>query len=340
VDENTRTRTLTRIAEEAVPNSVDLWPAIRTQVAGAVQTQPTQTVQAPAAPGRRRALLGGIASAAVLVLAPAGLITWWSQPAAVNAETILDRAQATAINPAAITTYHLKMTQLRGGTMVDAEVWYGGSTKQRSIYRRAVESGGAVVPVSESIFNGEHAWIILIENGRTRAVHTIGTDWNKPGGDPTRPNSLTDVLARYTSEKSCLNARQDGEAIIAGRPAYQIVATPKPEGCGTSPKGGPDDEKARADDQKRSMIGELRVWVDKQSFLLLKSETRNSSGGLIERGEVTTIEYNVSIPDSTFTYTPPPGVQVREFTGAPADVVKRALVEGDGKEGAPPPKRP
>jgi hypothetical protein len=42
----------------------------------------------------------------------------------------------------------------------------------------------------------------------------------------------------------------------------------------------------------------------------------------------------------TFTYTPPSGVQVREFTGATADVVKRALVEGDGKEDAPPPKKP
>jgi hypothetical protein len=56
---------------------------------------------------------------------------------------------------------------------------------------------------------------------------------------------------------------------------------------------------------------------------------------------LTSIEYNVSIPASTFTYVPPPGTPVREFSGAAADDVKRALFEGsNGKEGAPPPKKP
>ena len=62
---------------------------------------------------------------------------------------------------------------------------------------------------------------------------------------------------------------------------------------------------------------------------------------MIERGEVTSIEYNVNLPDSTFTYTPPAGVEVREFSGASPDDVKRSLVEGSNpKEGAPPPKKP
>ena len=336
MDESTRTCAMTRIAEEAVPENVDLWPAIRTQVARSNDARPTSGRGAPV---RRRALLGGIASAAALALALVGTNTWWTQPTSVSAETILDRAQATANDLADIRTYHLKMTQLRGGTTVDTEVWYGVSTKQRTIHRRVNQPGGPAVVMSESIFNGEHTWIILNDNGQTWAVHTIGTDWKKPGDDPSRASSLSDVLTRYASEKSCLNARQDGEATIAGRPAHVIVTTPKPEGCDAS-KTGPADQRTKADERKLATLGETRVWVDKQSFLLLKSETRDASGAVIERGEVTSIEYNVNLPDSTFTYTPPAGVHVREFSGASPDDVKRSLVEGDGKDGAAPPKKP
>jgi outer membrane lipoprotein-sorting protein len=334
VDQRIRTRTLTRIAEEAVPDTVDLWPVIRAQVDRPSLAPPMRPTSAPTMPGRRRTLLAGIGSAAMLVLAPAGLVTWWSQPTAVSAETILDRAQATASNRAEIKTYHLKMIGSRGGTTVDIEVWYGGSTKQRSV-NRPTGSGAAAVPSTETVFNGEHAWIILTENGRTRAVHTVGTDWNKPGGDPAKPGSLTDVLASYTSEKSCLDARLDGETTVAGRPAYQIITAPKREGC-----DGPS--RAEADDQKLAMLGEMRIWVDKESFLLLKSETRDRSGAVLKRGEVTSIEFNVSIPDSVFTYTPPPGVQVREFIGATPDVVKRALFEDESAKqgGTASPRKP
>jgi outer membrane lipoprotein-sorting protein len=315
MDERTRARTLTRLAEEAIPDGVDLWPGIHAKIVDSNQARrPTQSA-APIRLPRRRVLLSGIAAAAVLVLAPAGLIAWWSQPASVSAETILDRAQATAEAPVETRSYHLKMTRTRANVVVESEVWFGGSTKQRGIDRNPATGGS-----TETIFNGDHAWIILTDNEHTRAVHTIGTAWNKPGDDPSRRASLADVLASYRSDKACLDARQDGEATVAGRPTYVIVTTAKSEGCAASDKGGPDD-------RNRALLGEMRVWVDKEAFVLLKSETHDASGGLLERGEVTSVEYNVTIPDSLFTYVPPPGVQMREFDGATPDVVKRALFD-------------
>jgi negative regulator of sigma E activity len=82
----------------------------------------------------------------------------------------------------------------------------------------------------------------------------------------------------------------------------------------------------------------VRVWVDKQSFLPLKTEVRDASGAVLERSEVTRVDYNVSMADSTFTYTPPAGMQVSTFNGGDGADVKRAL--NSAQEGKPLPAKP
>jgi MucB/RseB N-terminal domain len=69
----------------------------------------------------------------------------------------------------------------------------------------------------------------------------------------------------------------------------------------------------------------VRVWVDKQSFLPLQTEVQEASGAVVERSEVTRLEYNLSVPDATFHYTPPAGVQISAFNGGTGADVKRAL---------------
>jgi hypothetical protein len=85
----------------------------------------------------------------------------------------------------------------------------------------------------------------------------------------------------------------------------------------------------------------MTVWLDKQTFLPLKWEVRDGSGAISERSEVTSVEFNVSIPPSTFEFTPPAGVPVYEFSGGSGADAKRMIFEGGGQSGAAPnPKKP
>jgi outer membrane lipoprotein-sorting protein len=341
VHESTRTRTLNRIAEEAIPDTVDLWPAIRSRVDTASKPRPAgpAPVWMPARGSRR--LLGGLASAAVLALALSGAVIWSSQPEAVSAETILDRAQATVAAPTTVTTYHLQMTRQRperDNETVTTEIWFGGPDRQRSVHR-TTSSNGATLATSEVVFRGAETWIAANESGRQWVAHTVGTAWSKPGADASGQASLADVLARYANGKQCMTARQDGEATVAGRSAYLIVATPATEGCAADPDTRVQSRDGKVEpDPKGLRLGEMRAWVDKQTFLPLRTEMRNPSGALMERSEVTMVEYSVSLPDSMFAYTPPPGVTVMELSGPP-DEVKQTIFERTTGT-TPPSKKP
>jgi outer membrane lipoprotein-sorting protein len=49
----------------------------------------------------------------------------------------------------------------------------------------------------------------------------------------------------------------------------------------------------------------MQVWLDQQTFLPLETELRDAAGTLLDRMEVTRIEYGAPLAGATFTYTPP-----------------------------------
>ena len=100
-------------------------------------------------------------------------------------------------------------------------------------------------------------------------------------------------------------------------------AEAKARAVATEKAGAQANEARRAAD---SQVGQMLVWVDKQSFLPLKTEVRNPAGVVLDRSEVTSVEYNIAIPDSVFAYTPPPGASVFNFSGGTGADVKAALV--------------
>jgi outer membrane lipoprotein-sorting protein len=75
-------------------------------------------------------------------------------------------------------------------------------------------------------------------------------------------------------------------------------------------------------------VTNMQVWVDKHTFLPLKTEVRDGTGAVLDRSEVTSVQYGVAIPDSTFQYSPPAGAQISTFTGGSGADVKRALYSG------------
>jgi hypothetical protein len=66
----------------------------------------------------------------------------------------------------------------------------------------------------------------------------------------------------------------------------------------------------------------LTVWIDKQTYLPLRSEEVTPKG--TARYEVTRVEYDVAIPEATLRYAPPPGAPVFDAM----DELKKA-VAGD-----------
>src|SRR5262249_9928901 len=219
--------------------------------------------------------------------------------------TILDRAQATASSPLAVTTYHLRMSRQAPtkGEALLGEVWFAGADRQRSSYQTR-DAAGAVLGGGEVVFNGPETWIAKTENGQTRVIHTVGTNWTRAADDPTQFAGLTDVLARYSGGKACTSAQLQGEASVAGRATHLIALTPSSGRCASNPGSGdvrvsPSGSGAQAFERER--VTQIRVWVDKESFLPLKTEVRDATGAVLDRSEATSIEYNVPIPAATLT---------------------------------------
>ncbi len=345
MNDRSKTAILRQIAEKAIPDNLDLWPSIHAQIDPAPRAGLANLWKRSVGSGwRRRSILGFTTVALALVLS--ATFPLWNPAQSVSADVILSRAQQAATGVSStVLTYHLQMTRTvagKGSATVTTEIWFDGRDRQRS--DQVVRDQSGATSSQEVIFNGAQTWIALTENGQTRAVHTTGTTWSNPFDDPTQQTSLADVLAGYSSQKSCLTAEQKGEATVAHRPTYVIVLHPKPNGCpqpdgaasGSSAVDGKQikagqagQKKAAANRSSDNAIGQMTIWVDQQTFLPLKTEVRDSAGVVVDRSEVTSVEYNVAIPDSTFSYTPPSGVTVLNFTGGYGADVKQALANGD-----------
>ena len=336
-----RSRVLDQLAEQAVPDTIDLWPAVRERL-----MLPQRTAQ-----HMRRWTVALIAAAAVLVAAVlVGGLPWDGGPQAVNAETILDRAQsAVASGATAVNTYHLLITRTARDTDTStSEIWFGGPDRQRTI-QHMIGPNGAVVSSQDVVFRGQETWIETTDNGNTRVIHTTGTTWTRPADDPSVNANLLDAIQHF-GDRSCMATQlEPTEASVAGQPAYVIGATPKGLDCGpasipgveASPGPAGDQPGIRVNGQPRGGLvlrpAQMTIWVDKRSFLPLRIDARDTAGVVVDRTEATSVEYNVSIADTTFEYAPRAGVAVATFTGGTGADVKRALA-GSAASDSPPRK--
>ncbi|MDR7534395.1 MAG: sigma-E factor regulatory protein RseB domain-containing protein [Armatimonadota bacterium] len=94
------------------------------------------------------------------------------------------------------------------------------------------------------------------------------------------------LLANYT-------AAVVGEERVAGRPAVVIAVRPR-----TSDRVA------------------LRIWLDRETFLVLRSEGYHADGRMAQAAAFTEIRYQEP-PAQLFAFTPPPGVEVRRLPWNP-----------------------
>lgn len=121
------------------------------------------------------------------------------------------------------------------------------------------------------------------------------------GRDRAAPPDRQSDGGRVVIARTCPEPQRRGEATVAGRPVFVVEA----DMSQCAPEGAPDE-----------LLGRHVRWVDQKTFLPLKMEMYDRSGTLVDRYEVTSIEYDVSIPDSIFTQLPA-GTTPREITLPP-----------------------
>ena len=119
----------------------------------------------------------------------------------------------------------------------------------------------------------------------------------KPG-DPKDGGQAKQAEDVVFVAQDCPEPTRTGEATVAGRATFVI----QNDFSACLPADAPDDLRGR----------HVR-WVDQKTYLPLKMETYDIKGTLVDRYEVTSIEYDVAIPDKVFTELPAGTAQREAF---------------------------
>jgi len=296
---------------------------------------------------RGRAIIS-LAAAAVL-LAALGLSAFWlpSGTQRVSAQDVLRKVVTLNVDDLGVQTYHLKMesdsympAQFNGDTPVPGarihstsviERWVSLPNRWRTDVRFASQP---FIPgtdqVSGSVSDGTTEWsyneagsgydvaIGALRSGiAPPSLNTIplpvgdlqpGQVVGNTGNDPPPGQSPL-----YRSLLSCYrDATIAGAATIAGRQAYMIDLGPDscPPGYRLVSGGTPVPMATLPPAQQ----GRHTLWVDKQLYVVLKLELFNGDGSLQGRSTVMAFAVNQSIPESVFTFAPPPEVTNPQVT--------------------------
>ena len=297
----------------------------------AVQLQHQLEAQT-AAPVRRRNVpsttlahrwsLAGLAIAVVLVIALVSFYLWMGRPQPVSAQEIVQRAQASVRSPtdAGVQSFVLTQTQravptsrlkaesgLKGDEVILSETrrWYQAPNRWRNEFQQAI-----VTPDSKEV---SHSTFVLVSDGtdvwqyhsdgNNVIVNRLEPDMNGKDQISLFGRDIGDLNALFQQASTCFDPKVTGSAIMAGRAAYVIDLGPTK--CPSA--------------SAAEMNGRQVIWVDKETFFVLKQELHSMDGDqIIMTNEVTQIQYNVPIDPVQFTFTPPAGSTIADNRPKPA----------------------
>ncbi|HJQ01939.1 MAG TPA: hypothetical protein VJ851_10075 [Jatrophihabitans sp.] len=168
-----------------------------------------------------------------------------------------------------------------------ARVWYAGENKQRLALLDQLGE-------QDAFRNGRELWQW---NSDTRTATHTTLPAEALASDPQRLPAITPSQAAQQALAlidPSTTVRTDRDALVAGRPAYVLVLTPK---------------------DTRSRVGSVRISVDGKTLVPLGVQVyaRSSQRAAID---ISFTRFSDKVPsDDNFTWTPPPGVTVREEPG-------------------------
>ncbi|MGI8687691.1 MAG: sigma factor [Thermomicrobiales bacterium] len=291
---------------------------------------------------------------AVLILSIAvGAFQWTSRPQPANAADIMRKAAATANDPAAagIRSFHYVLGSGAAAPSGTTQRYAATDERWGALPNRWRIEHRSNLPLSShglsgdggSTSDGTTEWSYDYYNRRLDV--RIGA---LPVGSKTPLPivfALTDgavqpgMMPSYIPD--CFHPKLVGEATVAGRPAYMLDLGPSfcPAGYTAYADGTVVTNPVLPPDQQ----GKSMMWIDTQTYFLLKQEFYKPDGTLQSSAEVTRIEYNIAIPDSVFTYAPPTDANVTDLRPGPYTLPSypEIVLPGEAPDGlVPPPGTP
>ncbi len=131
------------------------------------------------------------------------------------------------------------------------------------------------------VADGSSLWVYLPSSAPGQVIRMPAAN----AGGAMAVDPMGQILSAPAGSYAIVGA---GTASVSGHATHAITLTPK---------------------SRASMFTSATVWVDDSNGLVRQLESREQSG-LVRRIVVTSFRTNVSIPRSTFEFTPPPNVRV------------------------------
>lgn len=247
-----------------------------------------------------------ISIAGAVILGLLALSLWITRPQPASAQQLLDKARTAAGDLLSVGVKSFAMTQMSSDLFVDdpqaapkgyslgeTKTWYNGPTVWRleSHFTAPNQPSTSSITVSD----GTSQWEF---NQNDNSVSIQSAD---PRSFPSPSVLSLDLLQQDMS--NCYDPKVVGEETIAGRAAYELDLGPAKCRSASMPQ----------------LNGDHAVWLDKETFFILKSEIRAVNSDQITSAlQVTDIKYNLELPGDLFTFTPPQDARVDDTRPQPA----------------------
>lgn len=184
--------------------------------------------------------------------------------------------------------------------------------KKPDMYRILTKKPGNE-PEKEEVSDGEYMWTYYpLKN---TAIKVKLPENSGPEEKESGKNRSIELIEGLLNENgvSLLGTKE-----IDGRPAYLLGKNPEEKGLEEREE---DKEEEEEKEEKREVEGESlpeyreKFWIDKETGMLLRYETYDSSENLTVKYEIRDLKINNGIPDSEFKFEVPEGATVenREF---------------------------
>lgn len=247
--------------------------------------------------------LGGVAAAGVAIIIGSGVLGSSSGSAESNLPNIHSTLDITSFQLTEKLVYNAYVPLPNGAP--PAPLPPGGATSTIALYFRqpgdfrqeqvstiAADNGSRTeTSRSVSLWDSDDTWGWTPGSSDVVETNTSPTTTEESNfAYPPRGTSIRSVLATIAPR---LATELAGEGVVAGRRAYIIDIDPGP--CST---------------KAADLNGRRRIWLDKETLFLLKSEQYSATDGRVTVStEVTSIKYNQPLAARLFEL--PPGVTVR-----------------------------
>ncbi|MGW3364743.1 LolA family protein [Streptosporangium canum] len=167
----------------------------------------------------------------------------------------------------------------------ELKVWYGGEDRFRfALPGRMSET--------DLIVNGDQAWLWESETNkatRLKGAGQAGPEHDRALPAATTPQQVADEMLKRADAATAVSVSNTEK--VAGRPAYQLVLTPR---------------------DASSLVKEVKLALDGETFVPLRVQVyaKSAAEPAFEVG-FTSVTFTPPAPDN-FTFTPPAGAKVEE----------------------------